>query len=365
MGAYTGRLKAAKVPAASAESFWRHKSRRRRNLKQLVLEEVPEATEYSDDEALCDPVEIVRVVKAFPKLAEKLREALSPYPDDGLAPEKRRHRPRGTGKGGEGRWDLLFIAFVASRDPAMESFWHRWRSSLVWKECGFEERPDYQLMRLRFIEFEQLERRGFREAAHDLIRNAKKHDPLIGAAVIWDASRFDSVCRLEHCYTDHKKCRELWEEQKKQLGAAGQKLKGPRRHLIRATDELYNEAKAQEVEAGELAAGELPASVAPSTGVHGRYQYFLVEGHLYRTLDKTSGLRKYTFPRGESWHGGLMLTAMDIPTGRRLTTRRSRPATWSTTTSRTRGSRSRTGWVSGRRSSPSTGSTRSTTALNS
>lgn len=33
-------------------------------------------------------------------------------------------------------------------------------------------------------------------------------------------------------------------------------------------------------------------------------------GHLYRTLDTTGGLRKYAFPRNQSWHGGLLQAAV-------------------------------------------------------
>ena len=52
MGKVTGRLKGAKVPPASAEKFWRQRSKSRPSLKGFVLEEIPEATEYSDDDAL-------------------------------------------------------------------------------------------------------------------------------------------------------------------------------------------------------------------------------------------------------------------------------------------------------------------------
>ncbi len=302
MGAYTGRLKAARVPPAGAEQFWRKRAKKRPSLKGFVLEQVPEATEYSDDDALMDPVEVVRLVKSFPEIDAQLKEAFSLDPDDGLAPEPKRGRPRH-----EGRFDLLYLAFGASRDPAMESFWHRYRSSLVWEVCEFTNgRPDYDTMRNYFIAYEKLERRGYREAAHRLIRNGKKHDRLLGLFLIIDATRFDSVAVHEHCCPDPVKCRKRWEEEKKQLGKAGKGRKGPAQFLVRATDDTYNEAKSEEVAAAELAEGELPPTVAPPVGVHGRYLYREVNGHLYRTLDKSGGLRKYKKAKPESWHGGLL-----------------------------------------------------------
>lgn len=306
MGAYTGRLKAARVPAASGEQFWRKRGTRRPSLKGFVLEEVPEATEYSDDDALNDPVEVVRLIKSFPELDKLLQESLSPYQDE-IGPEPRKHRPRI-----KGRFDLLYAAWVCSKDPAMESFWGTWRSSKVWEECGFEngERPDYQVMRLRFIEFEQLERRGFREAGQRLIRNARKHDPLIGMFLMVDETRFDSVSLHEHCCPDPKDCKALWTAQQKKLGESGKGSRGPRQYLLRATDETYNTGKAIEVDGPELIEGELPATVVPTLGIKGRYLYREIDGHLYRTLDQTGGLRKYSVPRNESWHGGLMQAAV-------------------------------------------------------
>jgi hypothetical protein len=313
MGAYTGRLNAARVPPANSESFWRTKSKSRPSLKGFLLEEIPDATEYSDDPELCDPVEIVRLIKAFPEIDRRLSEAFYGAPDPSLcqnikgknAPERKRGRPRV-----KGRFDLLYVAYVASGDPAMESFWKRWRSSELWKECGFDKQPPYQRMWDYFTSFEKLERRGFREEAQLLIRNAKKHDRLIGTALIIDETRFDSVSRHEHCCPDPVACRDLWKNQKKELGEAAKGRKGPPAVLIRATDETYNEWKAKELAEPELVDGELPETVAPAVRVEGAYLYRVINGHYYRTLDTTGGLRRYSFPRNESWHGGLLQAAV-------------------------------------------------------
>jgi hypothetical protein len=304
MGRVTGRLKAAKVPATSSEQHWRKKAKRRPSLKKLLLEEVPQATEYSDDDELMDPVEMVRLVKAFPDLDQALQASLSPYEDE-IAPEPRRHRPRL-----EGRFDLLYLAWICSKDPAMLSFWFTWRSSSVWKECGFEERPDYQVMRLRFIEFEELERRGFREVAQHLIQNARKRDPLIGMFLMVDETRFDSVSQHEHCCVDHAECKRLWQAKKDELGEGAKRMKGPPRFITPATDDTYNAAKAEEVDSPELTEGELPPTVAVPAGGDDRYVYRYIEGHLYRTLDQTGGLRKYEGKEG--WHGGLLQAAVDV-----------------------------------------------------
>ena len=182
----------------------RKQSRRPAKLHQRELVHVYRATEFSDDPDLQDPVWLVRELKQHPQLLGPLEEMLTPAParDQFVAPGRRgRGRPRL-----KGSWPLVYLAFVISRDPAMESFWQRWRDSALWWEAGFEFVPDYDTLRLRFVELEKLEaersergeKTAFRHIADLLITQARRHEPRIGQVIHVDGTAWQTHARLHH-----------------------------------------------------------------------------------------------------------------------------------------------------------------------
>ena len=161
----------------------------------------------------------------------------------------------------KGRFDLLYAGFLCSKDPAMESFGTPTAPRRSGQSAS-SRRPDYQTMRLRFIEFEQLERRGFRELAHVLIRNARKHDPLIGMVPYFVDERASTQWRYSSTAAPTpRRAAPRSSSSKRKDGTAPKGAKFCK-YLLRATDETYNAAKADEVEGPELIEGELPPTVS-------------------------------------------------------------------------------------------------------
>jgi hypothetical protein len=271
---------------------------------------VDRATEFSDDPDFQDPVWLVRQFKRQPQLLGPLEEMFTPAPAPDQFPAADR-RPRGRPRM-PGSWPPVYLAFVISRDPAMESFWQRWRDSALWAEAGFETVPDYDTLRLRFVEMEKLElqrtergeKTAFRLLADTLISQAHKHEPRIGQVIHVDGTGWQTHARLIHDCPDPVACREL---QKK-----GSK------YLVRANDEEVQEHRHAEAEGPEPQEGEAPPDALEEAGEDERFKYIWDKnGHRYRTRDKTVGTRSYgptaKNPRKKRkfWLGGVMVAAVD------------------------------------------------------
>jgi hypothetical protein len=253
----------------------------------------------------------VREFIRHPELLGPLEERFTPTPrsDQFTAPGRRpRGRPRLPGS-----WPLIYLAFVISRDPAMESFWQRWRDSALWTEAGFDVVPDYDTLRLRFVEMEKLElertERGeqtaFRLVADLLIGRARRHEPRIGQVVHVDGTAWQTHARLIHDCPDPMMCKEL--------EGRGVKV------LARASDEEVQAHRHAEAAGPEPQEGELPDGAAEEAGEDDRFKYIWHRnGHRYRTRDKTVGTRMYgpgskTTKRKSKkfWLGGIMVAGVD------------------------------------------------------
>ncbi len=296
-------------PSRRGAATQRRPSRRPRRLHEQELVHVYRATEFSDDPDLQDPVWLVRELKQHPQLLGPLEEMLTPAParDQFAAPGRRtRGRPRL-----KGSWLLVYLAFVISRDPAMESFWQRWRDSALWWEAGFECVPDYDTLRLRFVELEKLEagrgergeKTAFRHIADLLISQARRHEPRIGQVIHVDGTAWQTHARLEHVCPDPAKCSQL---------SRAAKL------ITRASDEEVQEHRHSEAAGPEPAEGELPDGAAPTAGEDERFKYVWIGGHRYRTRDKTAGARMHGQGRKATkrrrkkfWLGGILLAGVD------------------------------------------------------
>lgn len=309
-GAYSGRLKAAKVPKVpGTHGAWPRSRRKRRSLLDLEVLQMPEATNYDDDDEIMDPVELVREFKNHPQFCEELRKATEVTIDDGLAPEERANlgRPRM-----QVRWDLLYLAFVASRDPALWSFRKRWRSSLIWKECGFEEVPHYNTIRKHFIELEE-KIEGFRRVKQLEIRHAKRHCEWIGCFLFYDHTGWQSHATIQHAPP------EICEKCAKEKAAAekdGRKWKKPGRFMNRIDAASFEKERSKEAESEEFEASGRPASAITSIGIdeeRGIQLFRDKDGHIHYSHDPESGLRKYEGKK--SWNGGLGGGFVDVLLG--------------------------------------------------
>jgi hypothetical protein len=205
----------------------------------------------------------------------------------------------------------------------MESFWSRWHHSALWSEAGFLFVPDYDTVRLRFVEMENLElersergeKTAFRSVADLLIRQARQHEPRIGQVVHVDGTAWQTHASLIHDCPDPIRCRELEE-----TGAA------PERASYEEMKAHHQaEAKGPEPDEDELPAG---AGVAVEEDEAFKYIWFS-SGHRYRTRDKTAGARMHG-PKGNGggakdksgtskhrrrkkkfWLGGTMIVGID------------------------------------------------------
>lgn len=154
-----------------------------------------EATEFSADEDLCDPVDIVRFVKGQPQLLEAIHDAFGHGDEHGDEAEGRAEgRPRL-----EGSWPLAFLAFTLSSTASVQ----KWRSSVrsfdgLWRACGFEHIPSYPTVERRFIELEQRNPNGFAEATRMVIAHARSHEPAIGRGVTVDGTLTSTRASLVH-----------------------------------------------------------------------------------------------------------------------------------------------------------------------
>jgi hypothetical protein len=156
----------------------------------------PEASLYAHDLELSDPLFLVRQVRALPEVRDELlAETTPPYAGG------RRRR--------EGHYALLYLAFLCSDIIDVKTWCERWRDSPVWELCGFEERPNYRSVWLRFVELERYAA-AFERAAQKLIRRARRHEPRIGRYLHVDATHFTTHAQLVHCCPDEAECARRW-----------------------------------------------------------------------------------------------------------------------------------------------------------
>lgn len=306
--AYKGRLKMARVPPMRATPSRRQ---RRKSLADIQVMQIEEATNYDKDAEIMDPVAVIREFKRHPQFCEELRKLTEVRVDDGLAPEERANqgRPRI-----DGRWDLLYLAFVITRDPAVWSFCRRWASSPIWQECGFAEVPHYNTVRERFAELEE-KTDGFKTVKQMLVRNAKRYCPQIGQFVSYDHTGWQSDALVRHAPP------EICDKCKAEQAAAfksGQKWKKPGRYSKRLDSASFESERQSEAEDEDFELTGTPASSLTSIGLHqddkGIRQLFRdQDGHIHFSWDTESGVRKYQ-DKG-SWNGGLGGGLVDLCVG--------------------------------------------------
>jgi hypothetical protein len=104
---------------------------------------LPGATDYSKDDTLRGSLNTVRLVKAQRWVWDDLRDACAAVESN----YARRREP--------GHWELVAIAFVASRHVDIQPFWDE-SSDELWRECGFPAKPPYLRVWRRLRELESV-----------------------------------------------------------------------------------------------------------------------------------------------------------------------------------------------------------------
>lgn len=314
-GAYTGYLKARKVPPTTGP--WpQAKRKRRQSLLDLAVMQIEEATNYDKDDEIIDPVELIREFKRHPQFCEELRKLTEiKVEEESLTPEERANLGR---RRMPVRWDLLYLAFVASRDPAPWSFRKRWASSPIWQECGFDRVPHYNTINTRFKELEE-KVGGFKQVKQLIVRQAKRHRPEIGRFDWFDFTGYQSNARIHHAPPEIcEKCADAQAAAEK----AGEKWRRPGRFLNRMDAASFEKNRSEEAEEEEFEKRGKPRSSLTSLGVEivkldGKDREVQLfedgDGHILFSFDTECGVRKYKDKR--SWHGGLGGGFVDVLTG--------------------------------------------------
>ena len=180
------------------------RSRRRVSFTNVELWHLPKAGEFSSDEALQNPVELIKEFRRQP--ASQLLRALIEGSDDDFSTFSRRKpgRPRM-----QGDWPALFLAYVATGAVAVEKF----RNAIANKNtglleaCGFGDVPSRQAVDLRFAELENYSE-AFAEVARELIGHARQIDLQIGVSVFVDGTACHSASTLEHRCENEAACQQ-------------------------------------------------------------------------------------------------------------------------------------------------------------
>lgn len=282
---------------------------RRKPWSDVALAEIPRAAEFSSDPSLCDLVSVIEEFRRHP-FAEVLEELTNLRGETmaqgldltGVAPQ-RSGRPRLPGD-----WSALYLGYVMSRSTAVQWFFNSYGTSRLWEVCGFSERPSHALVQKRFSELED-SWRAFALVAQSLVQVAKQAEPLIGKIVAVDASGWHTSAALEHCCLDPDLCRKVGGNPPPRLTS------DPNEDILKAR---WQEAAAFEPTADEREEGQHTRReqqvLLRADGTEVTYQTFVVGGHRYRSLDLSSGLRKYD-PGKKVWYGGYLQTATDRLTG--------------------------------------------------
>jgi hypothetical protein len=300
-----GRLKEKKVPPRDGPIS--NRPGRHRRLDQAELWIYGEGVmEFSDSRS-----ELIPTLRLF--LQTDFARLLADETDAGRKP------PEICGKPGRprmhGRWEYLYLAYVLSQKTAMQNFYNRTITDELLRLCGFDHCPAYSELALRFKELEHKHWQAFRTTGQALVRFAKTKDEKVGDFWMVDGGEFLSNALLDHCCPDEQFCR---------AASARNHAKGRTdcpQHLPRLDDDLIKEIRASDLRTAlpeELDSDWVPPSVVESLRIDGEFQYFNVNGHVYRSRDRECGLRKYSSGQSSyvhSWFGGSVLPAVDCRYG--------------------------------------------------
>jgi hypothetical protein len=273
-----------------------HKS----SLKRSALpEQLPGATNFSEDGQHAHPKWFVETLKAHPQFWEPLREATS------LNQQYGRKRLAG-------HWALAYLAFVVSRHVDVEPWWNTANSS-IWRTAGFRERPSLRAVQRRFVELEVLED-DFLDVANALISHAvKRSGGRVGTDLHVDSTESETHARLKHICPADSPC----QQSKARLVSATLTADEAREHR-------HQEAESPDDELLSFSAGDVddvtfaePVDPEADETLGRRVKKVKIGGCWYRCLDRDAGIRAYT--RGGKtkrfWVGYYNGKAIDHYTG--------------------------------------------------
>lgn len=252
----------------------------------------PGATRFSDDAHEFSPVAIVRLAKRCP-LLDELRERCDFSTGWGRAREP-------------GEAALAYLAFVLSGQIDLQPWWSKSAAELWW-ECGFAQRPNYDLIRDRFLELEAIGIEVFFEAGAKLIRHAIERSGGLAAVDLFiDCTESESNVRLHHDCRPSENC-PGWKHTKRNRHGAKIEPRANRNIIAPSatTEEIKSARQKTNREVfdpdADLAGDVDDLEFDPERGfIRVRFA-----GHWWRCRDYTAGVRAISGKRGakKSWVG--------------------------------------------------------------
>jgi hypothetical protein len=261
----------------------------------LHLWQYDHPTRFSDSPTTTGLFALARALKKEGTFLARLTELLDPP----RQPWEVRHGPERA----PGNWALIYLLYVRSQCVSMRNFWGQDIYWPLWKEAGFDERPnDDEIVRLRFIELEQ-KWEHFRTTADELVSRARRFEPRIGQIVHVDATGWHTEAVLVHCCRNKKRCRRLQRQQGVRMT----------KRTVRATNDEIKADRHGDNANLDVDGGARPKSGTRFLGANEKHAYYEVKGHLFRTRDVGARLRAYTGSRRrmKGWLGGYSMIAVD------------------------------------------------------
>jgi hypothetical protein len=260
---------------------------------------LPGAADFSSSDDLRGSLNVVRLVKSQPWIWDELRKACE------LEVPYARHRAPGC-------WELVMIAFVASRQVDIQPWWDE-SSDELWGECGFDGKPPYIRVWRRLRELESV-CEAFLAAAAKVIQRAKMHDGRVLAHVHFDWTEDETHASLVHDCQKGEACAYA-----KKLGKRvwGHAIRPARASAQAAREERHALAAESEEEADKREKASAPNKTEVVKREGRTIKRVRINGCWFRTNDLDAGLRAYTSPRGRKrvWHGYYAGKAVDHLTG--------------------------------------------------
>lgn len=253
---------------------------------------LPGATEFSKNDELRGSLNVVRLVKAQRWVWDDLRRACELE-----QPYARKREP--------GHWELVAVAFVASKHVDIQPFWDETTDEL-WRECGFTSKPPYMRVWRRLRELETA-CEAFLAAAGAVIQRCRRHDERVLAHVHFDFTEDETHAALIHDCQPGEKCAHRVVETRtgRRRAAAGRALRPQRVQ----TSVARHEREEWNTEDPEDAAKHERAVSPKRTELVRRGARVIKRVHQggcwYRTRDLGAGIRAYDGPRKAKrfWHG--------------------------------------------------------------
>lgn len=249
---------------------------------------LPGATNFSRHDDLLGSENLVRLVKSNRPLWNRLARECEMSVNWG-----RRREP--------GHWELVALAFVSSGHVDIQP-WHASATSSLWRLCGFDAKPPYKRVWRRLREIER-KHTAFQDAAGELIRKAREHEPRVGAHIHIDSTEDETHAGLIHDCEEGRCPRRL-------RSRSGWAVRPRRESSERAQQDRQSENT------------DAPENVERPNG-----EIFIENSRLvkriklgecwYKTLDIDAGVRLYEGPRGSKrvWHGYYNTKMVDHFTG--------------------------------------------------